>query len=393
MATFRFEYNEDGETREFTFDDANVTVGREQSSDFVLDHPTVSRQHAMVVNDGGGNFRLVVLSQGGLTAVDGQKVQNETELYDGSQLHFGELSFTFRADSAPSKPAGGGATGARGAATGAGGAAAQGAAAGAQPEGGGAGQQAAPGGAPGGGAEAGGGEAPGEEDPRKAAGVESWDEIASEADDATGMHDSDSLANPAVDSGSRKDEQTNPVLVAVAGVMIVGLLALTFFSGGGGGKGKAEEKGLQGKPYDLTLKVECLGPSDCLKSAKNAYAVGVENLEQRTVEIRNLYNGYKKLYEAKQYLKKYRKKSGKKNAQKQLPKLEKKLKGAKAALEKKFQKFRVKFHNNKRNKRYKGMARALQRIKDYFGKESRAYRWATKKEREMRDRGTYPKFF
>lgn len=65
MGSFWLEYEQNGNLQTFPFEDGNVTIGREQTCDFVLDHPTVSRQHALIVDDGSGQFRLVVLSQGG----------------------------------------------------------------------------------------------------------------------------------------------------------------------------------------------------------------------------------------------------------------------------------------------------------------------------------------
>ena len=105
MATFRLEYSKEGETREFPFEKDAVTIGRDQSADFVLDHPTVSRQHAVIRREAPGQLKLVVLSRGGLTAVDGEQIDSEIELHDGSKINFGKLVFTFRSQEAPRKPA------------------------------------------------------------------------------------------------------------------------------------------------------------------------------------------------------------------------------------------------------------------------------------------------
>ncbi|MFU8806631.1 MAG: FHA domain-containing protein, partial [Bradymonadaceae bacterium] len=105
MASFWLEYEQNGALQRFPFDAQSISIGRDKSSDFVLDHPTVSRQHALIVTEGGGVFRLIVLSRGGLTALEGQPVQNDTELYDEALLHIGRLSFRFRSDHAPPRPA------------------------------------------------------------------------------------------------------------------------------------------------------------------------------------------------------------------------------------------------------------------------------------------------
>jgi hypothetical protein len=107
MPSFWLEYLQDGQRREFSFDSPSVSIGRDKGSDFVLDHPTVSRQHAIIVSNQNGH-QLVVLSRGGLTAIDGSQVSGEIELFDGSQIHFGQLAFTFRSQNAPRRPANGG---------------------------------------------------------------------------------------------------------------------------------------------------------------------------------------------------------------------------------------------------------------------------------------------
>lgn len=99
MASFWLEFDQDGRRQQYNFDAQQVTVGREQGSDLFLDHPTVSRQHAIIRTDARG-VRLVVLSKSGLTAVNGTPVQGEVELTDGTQLHFGQLGFVFRSNQA-----------------------------------------------------------------------------------------------------------------------------------------------------------------------------------------------------------------------------------------------------------------------------------------------------
>ena len=93
--SFWLEYLENGQKREFTFNSSQISVGRDQAADFVLDHPPVSRQHAIIVAEPHG-AKLVVLSRGGLTALNGQQVAGEVQLMDGNQIHFGQLAFTFR---------------------------------------------------------------------------------------------------------------------------------------------------------------------------------------------------------------------------------------------------------------------------------------------------------
>lgn len=103
MPSFWLEHEENGQTRDFSFTSTTVSVGRDKACDFVLDHPTVSRKHAVIAYK-HGSYYLVVLSRSGLTAIDGQAVQGEVLLYDSSILHLGKLQFRFRSDDAPVKP-------------------------------------------------------------------------------------------------------------------------------------------------------------------------------------------------------------------------------------------------------------------------------------------------
>lgn len=105
MTSFQLEYAGDNQSQTFDFEGDSITIGRDKSSDFVLDHPTVSRQHAVIVNQGEG-FELVVLSRGGLTAVDGEPIEANVPLYDGATLYFGKLKFRFRSPHAPPSKAG-----------------------------------------------------------------------------------------------------------------------------------------------------------------------------------------------------------------------------------------------------------------------------------------------
>ncbi|TXD36005.1 FHA domain-containing protein, partial [Lujinxingia vulgaris] len=103
MSSFWLEFDHNGQTQNASFNSQSVTIGRDRGSDFILDHPTVSRQHALIVEEGGGNYRLVVLSRGGLTAVDGQPVSGEVSLWDGAMLTLGKHSVRFRAPDATAR--------------------------------------------------------------------------------------------------------------------------------------------------------------------------------------------------------------------------------------------------------------------------------------------------
>ena len=96
MGHFWLEFDSQGHRQRYDFQQASVSIGREETSDFHLDHPTVSRQHAMIVEN-YGNYQLVVLSRNGLTAVDGQVVSGTIDLRPGMTIQVGEVQLGFRA--------------------------------------------------------------------------------------------------------------------------------------------------------------------------------------------------------------------------------------------------------------------------------------------------------
>lgn len=380
MGSFRLEY-EGEEGREFSFDGSSITVGRGRSSDFVLDHPTVSRQHAVVVDDGGGAFRLVVLSEGGLTAVDGDRVRGEVELYDGSRIHFGELAFRFRSPEAPAEPApavsadgnDGGRPGPNSAAR------REPAETGARstPESSTSDSLAGPG--------SGG-----------AAEIESWDEIAESAADSSstaassGRSDegADRLSSSAGESVSddREEEQTDPLLVSVALLLSAGLLAVAFWPGEeGGGVASSGEEATEETP--MKIQVDCLSDEECMSEARRVHRVGTEYLEKQDAEIGNLFKGYKRLLETRAYLEK----AGRSTPPEEMADLEGEIEKAAGELDRIFRNYRVKYKSAAKNDRHRDMARALHTIQQYFpDKTSREYRWARDRIFEMKDNGTYP---
>ena len=104
--SFKLFYEQDG--RELEFQNASVTIGRDASNDLHLDHPTISRQHALIVENPSG-YELIVLSKSGLTAVNGGQVQGTVPLSHGTKLHFGQMAFEFRtANGAPAAVGAGG---------------------------------------------------------------------------------------------------------------------------------------------------------------------------------------------------------------------------------------------------------------------------------------------
>lgn len=431
MGSFRFEYEEDGRRQTFSFEGTSISVGRVESQDFVLDHPTVSREHAVIQDDGGGQFRLVVLSKGGLTAVDGERVQGEAQLYDGSKINFGELQFRFRSEAAPQRPApgrganrrGGGRDGTTEPSRSRGGEGRPGPGSGGGrsgrsdgngargPSASGFDQEGAVGGATEGGpggamADSGvgdgefdetmgqgldGGEEGEEEDGVE---IETWDEIAREAekDESEQGDEGGSLADSLDPSGDRRggsgeEEETSPVLILVGVAAVAGVVYMSFFQGPGPQNNDKEGATLDDDQPPVQLEVECLSPQACKKEAEEAYNVGKAKLNKQDAEISNLFDGYKKLLRAKKLMEKA---EGKKPPE-SMSDHEKKLKSARKQLDEIFRNYKVQYFSAEKTQNYERMLSALNTIRSYFPDETaREHRWAQKRELEMKKKGVHP---
>lgn len=421
MSSFWLEYVQDGQRREFSFDTPSVSIGRDKASDFVLDHPTVSRQHALIVLNNQGP-QLVVLSRGGLTAIDGNQVSGEIPLYDGSEIHFGQLSFTFRSHSAPRKPSSSGPNGwaAQG------GQGAYGSQQYSQPYGsqqyssqspsgtewpqasgweqpshsaassGSFGSMANPGpssaGASGGWGNTGWDDAGGGDDD-----LVSWDQIAQSAEEEPeqgygkrGATDFErmQIAQQKAEAGSQGN---SPVRLMIAGLLIAGLLAFIFIEPGkktladDGGDATNEEE-----PFILYAKgdIDCVGRANCEAQAISAYKVGKKTYEAKAADIINLYESYRQLDRAEKLLE-----AGGVTPlpaeMADLPETKKVIFGEMEAI---FQQYRVTYNDKKKRKMYQDMADILNKITAYFpDKRCRYNRWAFEREREMKQEGVFPK--
>lgn len=435
MSSFWLEFDHNGQTQNASFNSQSVTIGRDRGSDFILDHPTVSRQHALIVEEGGGNYRLVVLSRGGLTAVDGQPVSGEVSLWDGAMLTLGKHSVRFRAPDATARapqapaaaqqasgpqtggfgatpaggfgqpaggaaggfgqPAGGGAQGFgqapnAGAPGGFGQPAGQGQGFG-QPAPGGFGQQPAPGGF---------GAPPPSEAPEKkeeksgdAAGIISWDEIAasdealSEGEDDVAASDYQRIQSASKKAGAKSDE-TNPVVVIVGVLIAVGMLGYTFLGGGPATDTGGDEQIAYSELPPVQLDVDCVAETDCMRKAQETYMIASDLLSKRDVENRNLFDGYKRLLEARELMTM----GGVEQFPAEMKDWQALHDDARAQLDTYYKNFRAAFHSAKQRQRYMEMAETLKQIEAFFpDKTSRENRWASEMELEMKSSGTYPR--
>ncbi len=81
-------------SRRFDFE-KTVTIGRAPTNTIVLDHPTVSRQHATIKLE-GAEFRLYDLGSANGTFVGDKRVREPITLQDGMTVRFGEVEFTYK---------------------------------------------------------------------------------------------------------------------------------------------------------------------------------------------------------------------------------------------------------------------------------------------------------
>lgn len=414
--SFTLETAFDGQPRQFQFDAPSVAIGRDRGADFTLDHPTVSRQHA-VVNWDGQAYRLSVISRGGLTAIDGQQVSGDVLLHDGSQLMFGQLAFVFRSPYAPPRPAGQ-----------AYGSPQQGvqqpvyAAPGVQPAST-AGMHASASGIY---------QAPGqmpspqptmefqafaptttgqfpsmaehEELAKKrtpqpdANGMMSWEEIAATADQV--KEERDSLTDfrdmqKKIEQEDRENRGLNP-LVIIGAILVAGVIAL-FFIYSPGGEGTTGTTETTGPPPEddpnpiLALRssdTDCIGKAQCLDAARNAFKVGMVMVERQEADIVNLYEGYKQLILAEAFFERAK--------VEEIPSEMKNLTAVKATVEDtmktRFIAYRNTYLSHFGYKDYEKMSETIDRVQAYFPDERLNYhRWAEREIGRMKANGVYPR--
>jgi FHA domain len=82
-------------SRRFDIGKPAVTIGRAPGNDLIVDHPTVSRQHATIKLEGEA-FRLFDLGSANGTFVNDQRVRDPIALEDGMTVRFGEAEYVFK---------------------------------------------------------------------------------------------------------------------------------------------------------------------------------------------------------------------------------------------------------------------------------------------------------
>lgn len=372
MPSFWIEFDQNGSRQQRNFESNSVTFGREQGVDFPINSPTVSRQHATIMFDPRSGYILRVLSRGGMTAVNGAPVAGDVQLQDGAVVNLGQFSFLFRAPQAQAQPQSNFGSGGFGGQLNSGGFGAQ------APQ-----QQPANQGGFGAQAPANQGK-PAAAKP--AAGSTVWDEIAASAeaqedDGPRELTDFQKMqeAEKRADKGG-----PSPILLGVTAIAVLGVLGMVFL--GGGDEVTDNGPATQEEQAEFQVNISCVGQDDCVEQAKQSYKIGVQLLEKKDANVTNLFDGYKKLYESKEYLAK-----GKAPAPAEMAQLEAKISSTRGELDAIFRNYRVVYATGAQRKMYKEMADALGAIKTYFPDQtSREYKFANEKEIEMKSNGTYP---
>jgi len=86
----------DSVASEYIIDKPEISVGRGDSNDFIIPHPSVSRSHALIRRR-DGVYEVTDLNSTNGTYVDDRRVTGTAVLVDGSQVRFGEVAFVLRA--------------------------------------------------------------------------------------------------------------------------------------------------------------------------------------------------------------------------------------------------------------------------------------------------------
>ena len=93
---------ENGETSDLPLLKAELSIGRTEDNDIVLDHPSISRKHARIRQEGPGYILSDLASHNG-TLVNDQAIQS-VELRDGDRIKIGAVTLTFCSPPEPEPP-------------------------------------------------------------------------------------------------------------------------------------------------------------------------------------------------------------------------------------------------------------------------------------------------
>lgn len=337
--SFWLEFNDNGQKREFTFQSQQVSIGRVKAADFVLDHPTVSRQHAVIQMTPGGP-RLLVISQGGLTAVNGRQVYGEVALHDGATINFGQLTFVFRCVEEQTTTA----------------------------------------------------FTPPQVESHFpdsiSGGIQSWDDIAAGAVEEEEDYQATNFQRlqEAQKRANQQSKGNSPLLLIAAVLLGGGMLAYAY----SGNDTPPPPIDIPPQVREITWgpgDIQCSVPADCQQKAIDSYEFASKTFEEKDVAVDNLYIAYQAMDKAELLLEK----GGITEPIPQLHGLSEKRDQALQLMNEKHQQFQISFHHYQKHKMYEQMAETLDANKAYFpDKRHKKNYWSVSQERKMRDVGIYP---
>ena len=135
-------------------------------------------------------------------------------------------------------------------------------------------------------------------------------------------------------------------------------------------------------PVELT-DITCVGEEACVKEAIDRFDVGKSLLEQKDVHITNLFDGYKKMLEAKALLE-----QGKAQTPAKLAKIDEYTSSARTELDRIFREQGVIFNKYGKREMYERQFYAIDAVMSYFpDKSTPEYQWAYDRTVELRNKG------
>lgn len=79
----------------YILNQSEIHVGRTLNNEFVIAHPSVSKRHARIVNE-GDEYLVADLESSNGTFVEGKRVSS-SRLIDGCEVRFGRVNYIYRA--------------------------------------------------------------------------------------------------------------------------------------------------------------------------------------------------------------------------------------------------------------------------------------------------------
>lgn len=79
----------------YILNQSEINIGRMLNNEFVIDHPSVSKRHGRIVNE-GGIYNVTDLGSSNGTFIEGKRITT-APLFDGCEVRFGRVNYIYRA--------------------------------------------------------------------------------------------------------------------------------------------------------------------------------------------------------------------------------------------------------------------------------------------------------